>query len=162
SGSLVKWAGTLGLLVGVLVLALLLNLRMQRQRADEAKANSVDVPKRAANMVVKLGVKLAESHGIKDEPAKSISWVPRLVVYGRVVPNPQATVEIRSPFAGTLRATSDSPWPVPGRGVQTGQVFGLVDIRVGPQERLDFQAKLNEAKLKQEGAEEAVRIQQEK
>jgi hypothetical protein len=157
-----KWVVALGTLGLVLVLAFLANSWMRSERAAEGKGDSVDVPKRASNGVVKLGEQLAEFHGIKDEPAKAVQWVPRVAVYGRVVPNPQATIEIRSPFAGTLRANPESSWPVSGRRVDARQVLGFVDIRVGPQERLDIQAKLNEARLKQEGAEEHVRIYQEK
>src|SRR5262249_15623785 len=73
-----------------------------------------------------------------------------------------ATVEVRSAFAGTLRADPDNPWPVPGRRVRSGQVLGRVDVRVGPQEKLDLQAKLSEARFKQEGAEKVLKVQQER
>src|SRR5262249_33780985 len=67
-----------------------------------------------------------------------------------------------SPFAGTLRADPDMPWPGPGRGVKAGQVLGRVDVRIGPQERLDLQSKLSEARLRYVGAEDVLRVQQER
>jgi hypothetical protein len=41
-------------------------------------------------------------------------------------------------------------------------VFGRIDIRASPQERLEIQAKLAEAKAKQSAADEVLRIQQER
>jgi HlyD family secretion protein len=158
-GSVVKWAVALALFGGLLGLAYAANAWARRQRAAE-EGEAVSLPRRAENGVVKLGAELAASHGIQDEPARAVLWYPPLVVYGRVVPNPQATAEVRSPFAGTLRADPNAPWPTPGRRVEAGQVVGRVDIRVGPQERLDFQAKLNDARLKQQGAEDVLKVQQ--
>jgi hypothetical protein len=160
--SLLKWPATLLALGGLLAAAYLVHEAVQAERAAEAGGDKVDAPRRAANGVVKLGVELAESHGLKDEPAAALSWHPRVPVYGRVVPNPQATAEVRAPFAGTLRADPDAPWPAPGRWVRAGQVLGRVDIRVGPQERLDLQAKLADARLQERGAEEVLQVQQER
>src|SRR5262249_56769310 len=111
--ALLKWAAALLVLGGLLAGAYFVNGLVRRERAAEG-GEQVQVPKRAANGVVKLGAQLAESHGIKGEPAQTVSWSPRVPVYGRVVHNPQAAVEVRSPFAGTLRADPKVPWPVPG------------------------------------------------
>jgi multidrug efflux pump subunit AcrA (membrane-fusion protein) len=46
--------------------------------------------------------------------------------------------------------------------VKEGQVLGYLDVRVGPQERLDLVTKLNEARAKQRGAEEHLTLAQEK
>jgi multidrug efflux pump subunit AcrA (membrane-fusion protein) len=46
--------------------------------------------------------------------------------------------------------------------LKAGQALGSLDVRVGPQERLDLLTKLNEARLKQQGAEEHVQIQQQR
>ena len=105
------WAVGLGLLAGLLAAAYYVHDWMLGRRAAEAAGDAVQAPKRAANNVVKLGATLAESHGIKDEPALSVQWQERVTAYGRVVPNARATAEVRAAFGGTLRATSDSPWP---------------------------------------------------
>src|SRR5262249_35684910 len=77
------------------------------------------------------------------------------------VSNPLATVELRAAFAGTLHwAKSDGP--VLGHKVEAGKVLGWVDIRVGPQERLDLLNKRNEAETKLEGAKRARKIQQDR
>src|SRR5438093_378510 len=47
-------------------------------------------------------------------------------------------------------------------GVLAGQSVGWLDVRVGPQERLDLQNKLSEARLKQRGAEEVLKVHQER
>src|SRR5438270_13425920 len=98
-------------------------------------------------MVVKLGAKLAESHGIKDEPALAVTWAKRVPAYGRVVPNPRATSDVRAAFAGTVRAGPDGVGLTPGAWVKAGETLGWLDVRVGPQERLDLLTRLNEARL---------------
>src|SRR5262249_46193335 len=127
-----KWLAALLGLTALLVGAYLVNREVQRRR----EAEKVDVAKRGQKGIVKLD---DESYGIKDEPARAVTWYRPVLVYGRVVPNPQATIEVRSPFAGTLRADPNSPCPAPGQLVKKGQLLGRVDIRVGPQERLDLQ-----------------------
>lgn len=158
--SLFKWLLALGAVGGVLWAAYLVHDRSRSQRAEEA--DPAEAPKRAANKVIKLGAELAESHGLTDEPAAAIDWAKRVPAYGRVVPNPRATTELRAALAGTLRVAPDGSWPTLGTAVKAGQVLGYLDIRVGPQERLDLLTKLNEAKARLQGAEELVRIQQDR
>src|SRR5689334_18875977 len=101
------WPAALAALGGLLALAWVIHNRVRPQGASETEEEQT--PRRPG--VVELGAERAEAQGIEDEPARSVSWVPRLTAYGRVVPNPQATAEVRSPFAGTLRADPDTPWP---------------------------------------------------
>jgi cobalt-zinc-cadmium efflux system membrane fusion protein len=112
--------------------------------------------------VVVLGEDEADRYGLKEAPARVVVWSEPVPVYGQVVPNPKATVEVRSPFAGTLRAEAGAAWPAPGQRVRSGQVLGWVDVRVGAQERLTLQDNLNDARLKKKGAEEVVRLQRER
>ena len=160
--SVLKWTLVLVVLGSLLTLAYSINERIRRARSAETEADQAGSPKRAANSIVKLGAQLAESHGIKDEPAQSILWSPRVVVYGRVVPNPLATFEVRSPFGGRLRADPDYEWPAPGRWLRSGSVLGRLDIRASPQERLDIQTKLAEARAKEHGAEEVLKLQEDR
>jgi hypothetical protein len=160
--ALLKWPVALFALTALLATAYVVNGLAQVERAAEADDEKIDVPRRVEHEVVKLGPELAARRGVQDELARAISWSPRVTVYGRVVPNPQATVEVRSPFAGTLRTAPDVSWPTPGRWVRAGQVVGCVDIRIGPQERLDFQAKVNEARLKLQGAKDILKVRQDR
>jgi biotin carboxyl carrier protein len=156
--SLLKWVLALGLFGGLLFGVYLVHERMRAERTGEAgKAESRP---RAKEGKVELEEDEAERYGLETEPARAVQWYERLTVYGRVVPNPRATAEVRSPFAGTLRAASDSPWPAPGKCVRSGQVLGWVDVRLGPEVRLDLENKLAEARIKQRGAEEEVQLQQ--
>jgi biotin carboxyl carrier protein len=152
------WIITLAVLAGLLAGAYLLQDMVRRRQAESAA--EPEAPRRAANAVVKLGAKLAESFGIKDEPALDITWTKRVPAYGRVVPNPRATAELRAAFAGTLRAGSDGATLTLGSWIKAGETLGWLDVRVGPQERLDLLTRLNEARFKQQGAEELVRLQQ--
>src|SRR2546426_798919 len=96
---LLKWTFALAALGGLLALAYLVREQLRDRRAAEAAADA-EVPKRAANQVIKLGAALAESHGIEDEPAQASSWARRVAAYGRVVPNPRSVAEVRVAFAG--------------------------------------------------------------
>jgi hypothetical protein len=155
--ALLKWPAALAALAGLLWLGYLGNQWARQRRAAEAVE---ETPKRAANRVIKLGAVLARSLGLEDEQAVDSRWQPRAAAYGRVVPNPRATTEVRVAFGGVLRAPEQGAWPKLGDRVKAGQVLARLDVRVGPQERLDLTTKLDEARLKLKGAEEHVRINQ--
>lgn len=156
-----KWAFALALLGGLFIAAYWVNQTMQAERLREG-GDQVQSPRRARLGVVEVGVEDAKRIALEEAPARSVSWSERVPIYGEVVPNPKATVEMRSPFAGTLRAEPDTAWPAPGQWIRSGQPLGWVDIRVGPQERLSLQDNLNNARLKKEGAEKVVQLQQER
>src|SRR5262245_10116302 len=158
--SLLKWPAALAVLAALLGLAFLAN-RWARQR-HAAEAGSGEPQQRAKNKVIKLGAEMADSLGLKDEPAVAARWVPRAVAYGRVVPNPRATTEVRVAFGGVLRAAEGKDWPTLGDRVTAGQPLARLEVRVGPQERLDLKTKLEEARLKLKGADEQVRIHQQR
>jgi hypothetical protein len=46
--------------------------------------------------------------------------------------------------------------------MEAGAILGWLDIRVGPQERLDLVSKLAEARAKLQGAEAVLKIRQER
>ena len=160
--SLFKWTLALGLLGGLLSVAYWVNGQMRSERAREGEEDKVQSPRRTSNGVVALGVDAASRYGLEDAPARAVSWTERVAVYGQVVANPRASVEIRSPYSGTLRAAPDAPWPSPGRWVRSGQTLGWIDVRVAAQERLTLQDNLNNARLKKQGAEKVVALQRER
>jgi RND family efflux transporter MFP subunit len=160
--SLFRWTVAVAFLGGVVALVYALHGRMHDPRGPQAAEESAHESRLAGNNVVKLGAELAESHGLREDAAKEVQWHERVPAYGRVVSNPRAIAEVRAPFAGTLRATPHSNWPGLGSRVEAGQVLGWLDIRVGPQERLDLEMKLKEAQAKLQGAEDVFRIQQER
>lgn len=152
---LLLWSVALLGVGGLLTGAYFVHHEMSAERALESAGDRVPTPRRVENRIIKLG-DLARSLGIEVEPAQGATWYETATVCGRVVPNPRATFEVRSPFPGTLRA-GDTDWPAPGQFVKAGQVVGRVDVRVGPQDRLDLLSKLNAAQQKVEGAKEAVK-----
>lgn len=156
-----KWPVTLAVLAGLLAGAYFVHDMMKAEREGEG-GESVKAPRRVKGGVVTLSPELIEKHGIEEEPAKSVDWSEPVTVYGRLTPNPKATGVVQAPFAGTLRADPKKPWPAVGSVVAADQPLGQVDLRIGPQERLDIQLKLNEARLKVHGAEKVVAIQQER
>jgi hypothetical protein len=156
--AMLRWTTALAAIAGLLAVAFLIQQRVRSQRP----ADPEEPPKRAANKIIKLGAQFAASHGIEDEPARSVSWAKRVAAYGRVVPNPRATAEVRVAFAGTLRADPQRGWPALGASMKAGQILGWLDVRVGPQERLDLTTKLAEARLKAKGADEQVQVHQQR
>src|SRR5262245_60995305 len=138
-----KWPVTLAALAGLLAGAYFVHKAMKAEREAEGKGDSVKAPRRAKGGVVTLTPELIEKHGIEEEPAKAVDWSEPVVVYGRLVPNPRATGVLQAPFAGTLRADPKKPWPAVGSSVLADQVLGQVDLRIGPQERLEIELKLN-------------------
>jgi multidrug efflux pump subunit AcrA (membrane-fusion protein) len=140
----------------------LIHSRMQAEREREAGEAQAGAPARSKENFVSLEEDETERYGLKTESARSVHWYPHVSVHGRIIANPQATSEIRSPFAGMLRAPSGAAWPVLGQRVRAGQTLGRVDVRVGPEVRLDLQNKLSEASIRRRGAEEEVKLQQDR
>jgi hypothetical protein len=159
-----KWVVTLAVLAGLLVPAWLFReqLGFDKDRDEPGEERKKEQGIQPTLATGKISEDYAESHGIKVEPAVAVRWAPRPVFYGNVVANPHAVVELRSPFAGTLRGDAEKPWPALGKSVQGGQVLGHIDVRLGPQERLDFQAKLTEARSKLQGVEETLKLHQDR
>jgi hypothetical protein len=156
----IKWSVAFAALAILLGGAYFVHRHLQAERAGEETA-AVPSPKFAAG-TIKLSKQYAASFGIKVETAREVEWVPKATVYGRVVPNPRATAEVRSAFAGRLKSTEGGKWPVLASAVKAGETLGQLEVRVGPQDRLDLQAKLNEARLKHDGAIKVVHLQQDK
>ncbi len=157
--TVLKWVLALGLLAGLLLVAYGVNGQMRAERAREGDEEAIQSPQRTKDGVVELGVEESRRYGLKEEEAEAVSWTERVPVYGQVVPNPTATTEVRSPFAGTLRADPENPWPTPGQWIRSGQMLGWIDIRIAAQERLTLEDNLNNARLKKEGAEKIVALQ---
>ncbi len=157
-----KWPITLGVLGILLAGGYIVNRIVRAEREAEAGGDVVQAPRRLKNGKVVLTADLVKDHGIRDEPAQPIEWSEPIAVYGRLVPNPRATTIVQAPLAGTLRTDAKEAWPTVGASVRAGQVLGQLDVRVGPQERLDLKLKLKEASLKVQGSEKVVAIQQER
>ncbi len=157
-----KWPVTMAAVAGLLVGAYFVHAAAKAARDAEGAGDSVQAPRRAKGGVVTLDADLCAEHGIETEPAAALDWAEPVTVYGRLVANQRATTVIQAPFAGALHADAKSPWPAAGTPVQAGQVLGHLDLRIGPQERLDIQLKLTEARLKSQGAEKVVAIQQDR
>jgi hypothetical protein len=130
-----------------------------QKAAGDAVVSNVTTEKENKTVVIKLNARAAESFGVATEPARAGVWRDRVAVFGRVVPNPRATYEVRCPFPGTL-LSAGTGWPTPGRTVRPGQPLARVSVRVSPSDRLDLQVRLTEARLKKIGADEVVKLRQ--
>jgi len=155
-----RWLALIVLVAGLAGLVVPALLLPRPGGPDEAPKEEGKLAQRSG-AAIKLGAKLAELYGIQAEPARGGTWQPRLAVYGRVVPNPRATAEVRAPFAGIVRAP-EKGWPNIGGHVAAGQDVAVLQARFSPQERLDLQSKAAEAEEKLKGADDVLKVQQDR
>lgn len=134
-------------------------------RVSDDKQSSAKQDERAAQREAK-GVRFkrpqdAKLRGIEAQNVRSAQWRPTLHVDGRVIPNPEATLEIHAPFAGFIRGAPDQSKLRLGESVRPLETLALLDARFTPLEALDLRAKLEDAKARHKAAEEVVKIRQE-
>jgi hypothetical protein len=155
-----KWIFTLGAVAGALVGAYFVHEQMAAERAAEGGEGTK--PAGTLNSAGDISIKASTARdSLTVAKLKEVEWVPRASVYGRVVANPSATSEVRAAFAGRLRPANGKKWPGLAAHVKAGDVLGLLEVR-GPQDRLDLQSKLTEAKARLEGTRKLLSIQQER
>ncbi len=157
---LLKWVVVLALLGGGLVGGYLVHTAMREEREREAASEKVQSPRRVNEGLVTFGQDTASRYGLEEVSAQAVKWQERVSVYGRVVPNPRATTEVRAPFAGVLRAAGETSWPGPGQWIEAKQNLGKIDVRVGPEVLIDLENKLREARIKEKGAQDVLKLQQ--
>jgi biotin carboxyl carrier protein len=150
--ALLKWAVTLGVLGALLWLGHEIHEKLRTGEAGEKPDSQLRASEKSSDRTLKFSEASAQAHNLKYSPAEEVEWREQVTVYGRVVPNPAATMTVQAPVAGTLR--SDWRWSVPGQRVRAGQVLGQIEIRVGRLEQLDLQAKLADAQIRRKRAEE--------
>ena len=155
----ITWLVALGGLAGTLGSAIYMDHRQKEHKKQLAKErdDASTKPPRQPNQV-----RVGKDEVYATEKAREVQWVPQLAIYGRVVPHPGATSEIRALFAGKLRQAADRPWPGLAQWTKSGEVIGWLEVRVGPQERLDLEARRTEAAVKLQGAREIQRLRQER
>lgn len=158
----IKWGLTLSLLGGLAFGLFLIHAEMRSELDREEGKAANQTPSPNKQDFVELEEEEVERYGLETKAARAVTWYPRVLVYGRVVANPQATAEVRSPFAGTLRTAAGISWPKLGRPVRAGQTLARVDVRINPEIRLDLQNKLADARIRQRGAEAEVQIEQDR
>ena len=155
-----KWVAALLLLAGLAFAAYLVHGLADAERAPRGDRDRVSSKTRVKEGVINLGEENVKRYGLEMAKARAEQWRERVPVYGRVVPNPQATAEVRVRFAGTLRTASGQTWPAPVSASRRGRCWGGWTCAVGPEVRLDLHHKLAEARIKQQGAEEELKLHQ--
>lgn len=91
---------------------------------------------------LKINAATAESYGLESKPVQALEWHPKLVVEGRVIANPHATLEVRAPFAGVLLEDPGAAFPRLGARVEARKRLAKFESRVNPLEKLDLHTKL--------------------
>jgi hypothetical protein len=155
------WRVGLVLLLGG-VFAATYRIEHDEESEDREEEEVVQRPRDAKDGSVELSASRIKNAGIETAPARKAGWTERMTVYGRVVPNPRGVVDLRAPFAGAVQTGERIAWPQLGQLVRPGETLGVLDIRVGPQERLELDAKLREARLRNQGAVEVEQVQRER
>ncbi len=136
----------------IILSALLAGCSRDRAASDADLSN----PRQPTSLVT-LELEHAKELGIEAVGITPLNWTKTRRVYGRVVPNPNATYEVLSASPGVIHSIS-KPWPRLGETVESGQVLGYVAVRMSPEVRFDLELRLAETKLKVSGEEEIVRV----
>jgi membrane fusion protein, multidrug efflux system len=71
---------------------------------------------------------------------------PELSAFGRLEEDPSTSFVVRAPVAGTLHAIPDRTWPALGQSLPAGAVFGRLEPRLLPTDRLNFTTQLATAR----------------
>jgi multidrug efflux pump subunit AcrA (membrane-fusion protein) len=147
--------------IGVFLLAYWRPWSVSEASAPPAKEDSRVSEKQGGILKLKSAL-LAESYGIKAEPAREIVWRPKQHVDGRVIVNPSAQVEVRAPVAGLIAPAGSGVEYRLGASVQPRQVLALLEARFSLVEKVDLKSKQIEAEARFRSAEEVLKIRQER
>jgi hypothetical protein len=158
--AIVRWVLSLAILA-ILIGAAFFIHHLNRSEQSEKEKEAIPRAKEPGGGGYEVWFKeaLAKTYDWKEVPLAEENWVPVVPVFGRVIINPRTTVEVRAPFAGTIRA--DNGWPLLAGTLETGKTIGHIDLRLSPQEILDLRNKYEEASKNKAGAEEIWKNQKE-
>lgn len=137
----------------------LVHVQLATTKDAQAKTET-RVTQRSGKIVAFKSADEAASYGIASEPVKLAQWHPRLCVDGRVLPNPNATLEVRAPFGGVIQATSDMPSFRLGAQVTAQQSLAMFEARFSPLEKLDFKAKSDAEEVRYRAAEQNMKLKE--
>src|SRR5262249_49157050 len=101
---LLKWSVSLGVLGALFWTAYQVHNKIEAVGDESSPATQPRASTKLSERSLKFSEASAQSHGLKWTPAEESTWQERVTVYGRVVPNPAATVTVQAPVAGTLRS----------------------------------------------------------
>src|SRR5207253_911119 len=90
-----KWLGALCLLGGLFWAAYQVHQRVRATEAEEKTARPLRASEKSSDRTLKLPEASAQAHGLKYAAAEEAEWREQVVVYGRVVVNPAATVTVQ-------------------------------------------------------------------
>lgn len=161
SGAILSMRTCVGLAGAILALAVGAAVYSRFNIAEPTKSDDRPTQREARGVKFKRPED-AKLRGIDAVSVIAIQWRPKLCVDGRVVPNPHASLEIRAPFAGNLRIDGADSKLRLGASVDPKDTLALLDARFTPTEGLDLKTKLVEAEARHKGAEEVVKIRQER
>ncbi len=125
------------------------------RRAEDGEAKQLPEQAVLNNGTVQVAPSSAERIGIQKVASKSTLFTQKTEVYGRVVPNPNATFDLMSPSAGQVFIDSGI-WPMPGTRVIKGQQLATLKVRISPDLRADFESRIVEAKARLTNNEDVV------
>src|SRR5256712_10343683 len=77
---------------------------------------------------------------------------PEVAAYGRAQEDPDASLVVRAPTAGILRAATGRNWPSIGETIPDGTSIGTIEPRLAPIERVDLATRISDARADAEAA----------
>jgi hypothetical protein len=149
------WIGTA---LPIVLLALLIGCG---KGADAVKATAARAPGEVSGSnKTSQGVTLRKDAqtraGLRIETLAAHSVQPELIAYGRLEEDPSMAFTMRAPFAGTLRAADDRPWPAVGQTLAAGSIVGRIEPRLMLTDRLALNTQLTGARADLKSSTAAV------
>jgi RND family efflux transporter MFP subunit len=99
----------------------------------------------AGNTVLTMDSATQQRIGLEVGKLSSATRRPEITAYGTLREDPSSTFTVRAPIVGTLRTSESTAWPRIGDMLPVNTTVGTLQPRLGPTERADLAARLNEA-----------------
>lgn len=127
------------------------------RNTNEDDRDTIESSEVSENEAIKFDKESLERMDIAIASVEVVDYTPTAAVYGRVIPNPNATYEITAPFAGTLQSNA---WPMLGAELTSDKQIATLSVRSTPEARADLQNRLLEAQTRLEHDAAIVASQQ--
>lgn len=117
---------------------------------DAARAAKPNRPASGSHVDSEPGVTLKKDAqaraGIETTALTARPVKPELTAYGALEEDPDASFTVRATVSGTLHTASDREWPALGQQLAAGAVFGELEPRLPPADRLNYMTQLATAR----------------
>ena len=105
---------------------------------------------------VKFDRETQQRMDIRTEQVVAVAKRSEIVAYGHLEEDPSRSFVLRAPVAGTVRGTTDGPWPDTGQTLMDRSVIGMIEPRLPPTDRITLSDRLATAKADMQSSSAAL------